>query len=52
MFPHRLAFAECTMAYDNIVDHCCEAWNKLIDQPWHIMTIGLNRPGFPGGIFN
>lgn len=27
-------------SYDNIVDHCCEAWNKLIDQPWHIMTIG------------
>lgn len=27
-------------SYDNIVDHCCEAWNKLIDQPWRIMTIG------------
>lgn len=27
-------------SYDNIVDHCCEAWNKLIDQPWHIITIG------------
>lgn len=22
--------------YDDIVDHCCEAWNKLIDQPWRI----------------
>ena len=20
-------------SYDNIVDHCCEAWNKLVDQP-------------------
>jgi len=19
-------------SYDNIVDHCCEAWNKLVDQ--------------------
>ena len=28
-------------SYDNIVDHCCEAWNKLTDQPWRIMSIGL-----------
>lgn len=27
--------------YDNIVDHCCDAWNKLIGQPWTIMSIGL-----------
>jgi len=27
--------------YDNIVDHCCYAWNKLADQPWLIMSIGL-----------
>jgi transposase len=26
-------------SYDNIVDHCCEAWNKRIDQPNRIMTI-------------
>ena len=25
-------------SHDNIIDHCCEAWNKLVDQPWHIMT--------------
>ena len=30
-------------SYDNIIDHCCEAWNKLIDQPWHIMTIGRRK---------
>ncbi len=29
--------------YDNIVDHCCEAWNKIIAQPWHIMTIGRRK---------
>ena len=28
-------------SYDNLVDHCCAAWNKLIDQPWSIMSIGL-----------
>jgi len=25
----------------HIVDHCCDAWNKLVDQPWTIMSIGL-----------
>ncbi len=28
-------------SYDDIVDHCCLAWNKLVDQPWTIMSIGL-----------
>ncbi len=28
-------------SYNDILDHCCEAWNKLIDQPWTIMSIGL-----------
>ena len=28
-------------SYDDIVDHCCYAWNKLIDQPWKIMSIGM-----------
>lgn len=30
-------------SYDQIVDLCCEAWNKLIDQPWKIMSIGLRK---------
>jgi transposase len=30
-------------SYDDLVDHCCEAWNKLIDQPWRIMSIGLRQ---------
>ncbi|WP_428332612.1 IS630 family transposase [Novosphingobium sp.] len=30
-------------SHDNIIDHCCEAWNKLVDQPWHIMTIGRRK---------
>jgi transposase len=27
--------------YDDIVDHCCDAWNKLRNQPWRVMSIGL-----------
>jgi hypothetical protein len=30
-------------SYDDIVDHCCYAWNKLIDQPWKIMSIGIRH---------
>ena len=30
-------------SHDNIVDRCCEAWNKLVDQPWRIMTIRRRR---------
>ena len=28
-------------SYRDIVDHCCDAWNRLTDQPWLIMSIGL-----------
>jgi hypothetical protein len=28
-------------SYDAITNHCCDAWNKLVDQPWRIMSIGL-----------
>jgi len=27
-------------SYDDIVAHCCEAWNELMDQPWRITSIG------------
>src|SRR5215475_153280 len=27
-------------SYDDLVDHCCAAWNRLVDQPWRIMSIG------------
>ena len=30
-------------SYDDIVDHCCDAWNTLVDQPWNIMSIGLRE---------
>jgi len=28
-------------SYDDILDQCCFAWNRLTDQPWRIMSIGL-----------
>jgi hypothetical protein len=28
-------------SYDDIVDHCCYAWNTLINRSWNIMTIGM-----------
>jgi transposase len=30
-------------SYEDILDHCCHAWNKLIDRPWQIMSIGLRE---------
>jgi transposase len=30
-------------SYDDILDHCCDAWNKLVEQPWRIMSIGLRE---------
>ena len=29
------------VSYDDIVGHCCDAWNKLVDQPWRIMSLGM-----------
>jgi hypothetical protein len=28
-------------SFEDILDHCCFAWNKLINQLWRIMFIGL-----------
>lgn len=30
-------------SYEDIVDHCCDAWRKLETQPWRIMSIGLRK---------
>ena len=30
-------------SYSDILDHCCEAWNRLTDQPWRIISIGLRE---------
>ena len=37
-------------SYDDLVDHCCAAWNKLVDQPWRIMSIGLRQWGRHPGV--
>ena len=29
--------------YDNLVDHCADAWNKLVAQLWRIMALGLRN---------
>jgi hypothetical protein len=28
-------------SHRDILDHCCFAWNNLVDQPWRIMSIGM-----------
>jgi len=28
-------------SYNDILDHCSDAWKKLADQPWRVMSIGL-----------
>ena len=28
-------------SYADILDHCCFAWNSLVDRPWRITSIGL-----------
>ncbi|WP_437124257.1 hypothetical protein [Aquibaculum arenosum] len=25
------------------LEHCCDAWSKLIDQPWCIMSLGWGQ---------
>ena len=30
-------------SYDEIIAISAEAWNKLIDQPWRIMSIGIRE---------
>ena len=29
--------------HDDIVDAACRAWNRLVDKPWKIMSIGLRK---------
>jgi hypothetical protein len=28
-------------SYENLLDHCCFAWCKLIDMSWKIISIGM-----------
>jgi hypothetical protein len=29
--------------YNDILDHCCFNWNKLVERPWLIMSIGTRQ---------
>ena len=37
--------------YADILDAGCEAWNRLIDEPWQIMSIGLRDWAHKGQAF-
>jgi putative transposase len=30
-------------SYNDIVDHCCFNWNKLVARPWLIKSIGMRK---------
>ena len=30
-------------SYEDLLNHCCYAWNQLVDMPWKIMSIGLRN---------
>ena len=30
-------------SHKNLVDHCCAAWNKLINQPWTTISLVLRE---------
>lgn len=34
-------------SYEDILDHCCAAWNRLVDQPWTIMAATAQSPIHP-----
>ena len=33
-------------SYDDLVDHCCVAWEQLVNQPWRMMSIGLRQRAY------
>jgi hypothetical protein len=40
VWPRRLG-NRIFSSYEDIVEQCCRAWNRLIDKPWKVMSIGL-----------
>ena len=46
---HELGFSQTYLSnrtfetYQDILEAACEAWNRIIDQPWRIMSIGLRK---------
>jgi hypothetical protein len=37
--------------YEDILDAACDPWNRLIDQPWRIMSIGMRDWAHKGQSF-
>jgi len=42
-------------SYEAIVDHCCDAWNRLVDRPYYVYKLSvtdiaaiLRRSRLPG----
>ena len=31
-------------SYDDIVEHCCFAWNQLVEQPWRKRSVQIGPP--------
>ena len=43
-FIHDNWLSNCIFnSYDNILDQCCFAWNRLADQPCRVMSIELRK---------
>jgi len=38
-----LHFKFDTASFEDIVDLSADAWNKLVEQPWAIMSIGTRK---------
>jgi transposase len=30
-------------SYEDLVAHCCDAWNNVFDSPWKIMSIAMRQ---------
>lgn len=46
-YMHDNSFSNRVFSYyKNILDHSAGAWNRLTDQPWTIMSIGLRDWGY------
>jgi len=43
VIAHADAYGAAFESCDDIVDHCCYAWNTLVDQPWKIMSIARRK---------
>jgi transposase len=38
--PRKTLYNRVFKPDPDVLDHCCAAWNRLIDQPWRIMSFG------------